>query len=281
MRVLTRATSHASAALGNESCGSDQGAREIADSIAEVGLLRPLVIDAAGAIVDGAKRARALRMLGYSEAPAIRVDLPPEDVTQAAALRTCFRSRGLSAPAFVGASRATLDRVEKVFAVAEDPTLPVQVRAIAAEGVAQIAAGESANGVLSRVTAALNDRKTTSRYPELAHLPHADALRMAAYLDQVDDPAARELELSVLRLTAPDPHADGRALSMHVYTHLQDLAHVVDAERANAVAAALTDAIAGSALTPALLDRCIDVAAQLERTAACIRTAVTLDLEHA
>lgn len=280
MSYTTRSTSTLVVPLDEQWDGGGYEARELADSIAQVGILRALVVDAHGAIIDGKRRARALRMLGASEAPAIRMDLPPADVTQAASIRTCCKGLGLAAPSFAGASRATLDRVEKVYSIAEDVALPLPVRIVAAEGIAQLAAGESANGILTRVTAALNDQRTTSRYPELTHLAPPDATRMADYLDSIEDPAARELELSVLRLTSGGSTPQDRTLSMSVYTHMQDLAHVVDAERANEVAAALAAAISGSSLTPALRDRCLEVADQLERTASGIRAAMTFEMEH-
>ncbi|AUG29529.1 MULTISPECIES: ParB N-terminal domain-containing protein [Microbacterium] len=274
MVFAIRGTSHLTVPIGTEWSGGGQRARELADSITQVGLLRPVVVNSNGEIVDGKERARAIRMLGAVEAPAIRIDLSPTDVTQAAAIRGCCKGHGLATPSFVGASRATLDRVDKVFSVAEDATLPLPVRLIAAEGVAQIAAGESANGVLNRVTAALSSQQTTSRYPELAHLTHPDAMRMAAYLDTIDDAAELELELSVLRFTVGDASDDSRSLAMSVYAHMQNLAHAADADHAGAISAA----IAGSALPPHLRERCAEVATQLERTADSIRRALTMEL---
>ncbi|MBN9214845.1 MAG: ParB N-terminal domain-containing protein [Microbacterium sp.] len=280
MIFTARGTSHATVLLRSVPRGADADVRELADSIAQVGLLRPLVIDKDGEILDGGRRARALALLGATEAPAIRLDLSPTDLTQQSTLRAACKAAGVTFPSFVGASRATLDRVDKVVATAADITAPVAARLVAAEGITRIAGGASANGVLTQVTAALADDQSSSRYPELAHLDRAAAMRMAEYLDAITDPAQRELELSVLRMAVAESGQD-KALSMSVYTHMQDLAAVVDQERAHEVAAALAAAITGSALTPALRERCIEVADQLERTAGGIRAAMTLTLEHA
>lgn len=279
MGYVIRTTSHLTVTLDGDAVPAGADVRELADSIGEVGLLRPLVVAEDGTIVDGAKRAGALRLLGASTAPAVGLHLSPTDVLQAAAIRTCCKARGLSTPDFVGASRATLDRIAKVYQTAEDQTLPRHIRLAAATGITQIGAGASANGILTKVTALLADDQALGRYPELAALDGVDAVRMADYLDAIGDPQQRQMELDVLRLTTAAD--EDRTLSMRVYTHMQDLAGIVDRDRADEVAAALAAAVTGSALTPALRERCLAVADQLETTAAGIRTAMNLEREHA
>lgn len=278
MGYTIRANVHRTVTLTGARTAVGSDIRELADSITEVGLLRPLIVDGDGSILDGAKRAAALRLLGERTAPAITVTEAQQSTIDASTLRGYAKTAGRKDIPVTG-SRSTLERVDKVIAIAEDVTLPLTARVAASEGVAEMAAGASANGVLTRVSALLSIEVVTVRYPDLAHLPDQDALRLATYLDALDSDQ-REVELEALRLTRLNAPTD-RGLAMSLYTHMQDLAHVVDQERANEVAATLAAAISGDELTPALRERCLDVADLLEKTAAGIRAAMTLELTPA
>lgn len=275
MDVTIRSLGQGTILLDDTDDGVTLEIRELADSIETVGLLLPLLVDGADQIVDGKKRAAALAQLGVRTAPVIYLDQQPTTVVQSAALRGYCLAASVKRDDF-GASRSTLMRVDKVLAVAADVTLPATARLTAAEGVTQLSAGAPANAILTQVTEAVSASHVTGRYPELASLSEPDAVRMAAYLDALSDEEQREIELAALRMNAT-PETDP-LLAMQVYTHMQDLAAVVDQDRANEVAAALAAAISGHALTPAMRERALEVADLLDQSARGIRAAMTLEL---
>lgn len=274
MAFAIRAHGQGTLALGDPDAPVTFAVREMADSITEVGLLVPLVVDGQNQIVDGRVRAAAARLLGESTVPVIYLDQEPATVVQASALRTYCLAASIRRPEY-GASRSTLMRVDKVIAVAEDRTLPMSARLAAAEGVAKLSAGAPANAILTVVTGAVSAGEVASRYPELAGMEDGDAVRMAAYLDAITDPEQLTVELGALRASVTAP--DESMLAMQVYTHMQELAAVVDQERANEVAAALAAAISGRALTPVMRARVLEVADRLDQSARGIRAAMTLE----
>lgn len=247
--------------------GSD--AHELAASLVSVGLLLPLVVSPEGVLLDGHKRAAALRILGESHAPAIRTDDENKTVIHSLALRLYGRSRNI--PIDPGSSRSTLERAEKVLTIAEDATLTIALRLHAAEGISNIDKGKAANTVFEEVRDCLNTHDATSRYPELAGIDSRSAARMAAYLDSVAD-EDRIVELAAFR--AARSNGTDSALAMNVYTRVQSLAQTVDPKQASEVSNAITSAIESGELPPNLNERCLEVAGLLEDFATAIRVAV-------
>lgn len=272
MDLLTRTrateTVPIGALSGMTAVGGDR-VRELADSIADVGLLFPPVVSPHS--IDGAARVRALQLLGIQMVPVLRADQKPSGPVQAAAHRRWAKRTG--APFTAQFGRTTLDRVDRITAVAADPTLPLELRTAAAEGLTSIDAGGAVNAVFTELTNRLERHDVATRYPQLAHLEREQALRMAAYLDAFE-PDAREAELTALALTAPGMQDPAQKQAMEVYAQMKQLSASVDRRRADEIAAALAAAGAGRALTPALRERCLDVAQQLEQTARGIRSAI-------
>lgn len=243
---------------------------ELAQSISELGLLCPFVLTPDRHLVDGARRAVAAARLGISEIPVLILgDRRSYTPAQDAVLRAAAKQHGAAKHAGT-ASRATLDRIDRVLALAADHSLPLLARQAAADALADIAAGGSVNAALTTVTALTQGASTHARYPELSSLEPGQALRMAAYLDALP-PEQRAEELEVLRVMSSGPSPE----AMGVYGAMRDLASHVDGRRSQEIQIALATAAAGRHLTPALRERCLDVAAHLEKTAHGIRVALT------
>lgn len=247
--------------------------RDAADSIATVGLIYPLILDASDTLSDGFVRLQALDLLGETSIPVLWRNLPAETPLQQVAFRTHSRKHPHAPRFHAKLGRSSLERIEKIAAIALDSSLPVSLRTTAAESLERVDAGAPINTHFTAVMDAKNDSSIVARYPQLAHLDSEQALRMGAYLDAFS-PEDRQTELDALQLTAPAGVDANQMQAMAIYTHMQQLAASIDQEQANEVAAALAAAATGRGLSPALRGRCLEVANLLQHTADGIRAAI-------
>ncbi len=169
--------------------------QELADSIASVGLLHPVVVTSDGTLVAGGRRLAAVELLGWSEVPvtvaanitdaetALRAEqdentcrkaLTPVEAARARERRarvlrpiaeakvggrgnadteTPRKLREVSSAAAVGTgySGRTLDKVDKVRAIAEDPDEPEPVREAATYALDEMEHTGRVDGAARRV----------------------------------------------------------------------------------------------------------------------------------
>jgi hypothetical protein len=242
--------------------------RELAESISELGVLVPLVVDVGGNILDGNKRAAALTTIGT---PVPVVVLGEETVNPVEAYALWWYRKTKGATVQLTASRTTMERVHKVVSYATDNTSSLVVRKLAATALLDIAAGSAVSSCLVSLETAIATFNATDRYPELAQLEPKFASRMADYMDGLP-PAQREMELSAFRGTFSDQQK--ARLAMPVYTHMQDLSRFTEQQFTQQFGAELTAAVESDALTVALQERCLNVALGLEQLATSIKTAM-------
>lgn len=244
----------------------------IADSVLEAGVLLPIVTRG-DTVLDGRIRLRA--------APdAVTVDITrrrhtPHDPVTAASLHRALMQHGALFPPPDSISRKSARRVLEVVGYASDMALSRDARSYAALGVGRIRDGEPVNTVLRDVAQRVGGTGVTERYPQLAHVPHGQAVRIAAYLDAFDAPEQRDAEIAALDILTAHSRTDpAQQKAVEVYEHIQRLSEHVDTDRAREITAALSTASAGRALSPTLIERCLDVARQLEETARGIRETI-------
>ena len=237
---------------------------DIAESLAIVGLLRPLIVQG-GVVVDGRARHAALRLRGESTATVLESDATPTNPVEAAALRLWRKQAGLPARINEGFSRATLDRVDKITATAADHTASRDVRLVAARGLARVCSGEAVNTVLTAVNRALAEHgQSSAKYPQLGKLPALERSRMSAYLDTLTD-RERDVELVALSLTTASA---GSAEAVAVYGWVDEMHQRLSQVPGQSIFAA------AAASSPALESRCALIADRMDAIARDIRASL-------
>lgn len=291
---------------------------ELVESIREIGLLYPILIDSDHVLIDGEQRLAALGVLGVTQIPVIidahtRADDSAETIlaerlrrelasngvrtaftpVQAAAARRRLRElvgktrhtrTGVPleerrknwsselATAETGVSRTTMDRVDKIVRIAEDPDQPMPVRREAAEALTRIDhEGAAVDRALKDVELVASAAAAVERYPELEALPAPLArVNMAAHLDTIPE-AARAAQMETMRKLWA--HSAGVVAA---YQTLRDTARIDEFfAHAREAVAAIDTLRASENVTFALRDDWTVVADRLTTLAADIRTALT------